>query len=211
MLLAAIFITSVSVALQPGPQNTAFASQSKVLYLTFDDGPSGLYTPQILDVLRREHVHATFFVLGYRCRDLPAIVRRMQREGHEVGSHGFDHRYLPGQPRRVVLSEVTMADTAISQVTGHKPRYYRPTYGALDRSEIPMVNRLGHRVMYWSVDSLDWKATSADFVVRNVEGRARPGSIVLFHDGVSDSRYTVKALPTIIRYYKAHGYVFRTL
>ncbi|MCF8568045.1 polysaccharide deacetylase family protein [Alicyclobacillus tolerans] len=68
------------------PEYPAFASQDKAIYFTLDDGPSAIYIPQILNVLCREHVHATF-VLGYRCRELPAIVRRMQREGHEVGRH----------------------------------------------------------------------------------------------------------------------------
>ncbi|KPV45757.1 polysaccharide deacetylase [Alicyclobacillus ferrooxydans] len=183
----------------------------KVLYLTFDDGPGAVYTPQILNVLRREHVHATFFVLGYRCRELPAIVRRIKREGHEIGSHGYDHRNLTHAPESVVKSEIKMADTAIVAVTGHKPLYYRPTYGGIDRREIPVIRKMGHPVVFWTVDSLDWKAKSAANIVHNVERNAGPESIVLFHDGISQSQLTVRALPDIIRYYKAKGYAFRIL
>ncbi|WP_067619554.1 polysaccharide deacetylase family protein [Alicyclobacillus acidiphilus] len=186
-------------------------AQQKVLYFTFDDGPGALYTPQILDVLRREHVHATFFVLGSRCTELPDVMKRMQREGHEIGSHGYDHRNLAHVPEHVIRSEVQMADTAIVQVTGKKPRYFRPAYGAIDRRELPMILQMGHPVVFWTVDSLDWKATSAASIIHEVKTWARPGSIVLFHDGVSQSRYTVQALPVLIRYYRTQGYVFKVL
>lgn len=183
----------------------------RVLYLTFDDGPSTAYTPQILNALCREHVHATFFVLGYRCRELPAITRRIMREGHEIGNHGYDHRDLAHAPESVIKSEIRMADSAIVAVTGQKPLYYRPTYGGIDRREIPVITKMGHPVVFWTVDSLDWKAKSAETIVQNVERNAGPRSIVLFHDGISQSRLTAQALPTIIHYYKARGYVFRVL
>lgn len=169
------------------------------------------YTPQILNVLRREHVHATFFVLGYRCRELPAIVRRMQREGHEIGSHGYDHRKLSNQTESVIQLKISQADSAIRQIIGKKPLYYRPPYGALDRLEIIAIRKMGHQVSYWTVDSLDWNARSASNIVQNVEGSARPVLIILFHDGLSTSRFTVQALPMLIRYYRTRGYVFRTL
>ncbi len=188
----------------------AFA-QSKVIYLTFDDGTGAISTPRILNVLRREHVHATFFVLGDRCKELPSVVRRIQREGHEIGNHGYDHRDLRNQPDDVIESEIKHADATILQITGRKPLYYRPAYGGLDRREIHVIRHMGHPVMFWTVDSLDWKVHSVGDIVRNVEEHARPGSVVLFHDGISNSYLTAQALPEIIRYYRAKGYVFRPL
>lgn len=185
-------------------------AKQKVIYFTFDDGPGG-YTPQILNVLRQEHVCATFFILGYRCREMPSIVRRIQHDGHEIGSHGYDHRNLTRQSESVIKLEIQMADSAIVQAIGKKPLYYRPTYGGIDRRDIPFIQRMGHPVVFWTVDSLDWKAKSASIIVQNVERSARPGSIVLFHDGITPSRWTAQALPALIRYYRARGYVFRTL
>lgn len=203
--------TVVSLALCLLSAGPSFAAQKKVIYFTFDDGPGAVYTPQILNILRQKHVHATFFVLGYRCRALPAIVRRIQREGHEIGSHGYDHADLSHRSFSVVKSEITRADSAIITAVGHKPIYYRPPYGALRQGDTLAIQRLGHKVAYWTVDSQDWKAKSAVGIVQNVERSAHSGSVVLFHDGVNGSRYTVQALPILIDYYRAKGYEFRTL
>ena len=193
------------------PTQDVQAQPRRIIYFTFDDGPGAIYTPQILNVLHREHVHATFFVLGNRCNALPEIVRKIQREGHEIGSHGYDHRNLACASLPVVKSEIALADSAIAKAVGHRPLYYRPPYGAIDRTEIPAIQRMGHKVRFWTVDSADWKATSASSIVHNVERSAGPNSIVLFHDGLSTSRFTIQALPILIQYYKSRGYRFRTL
>ncbi|WP_206923015.1 polysaccharide deacetylase family protein [Alicyclobacillus suci] len=179
LLCVCVFTITSSISAKP-----VFAKQ-KVLYLTFDDGPGAMYTPQILNVLRQGHVHATFFVLGYRCREFPGVVQRIIQDGHEIGSHGYDHQNLARQPESVVKSEIRMADSAIVAVTGLNPLYYRPTYGSINRLEIPVIRRMGHPVVFWTVDSLDWKARSATTIVQNVERNAGPGSIVLFHGGKS--------------------------
>ena len=112
---------------------------------------------------------ATFFVLGYRCRELPTIVRKIKQEGHEIGNHGYDHRNVAHVPEAVVKSEIKMADSAIVGVTGRKPLYYRPTYGDIDRREIPVIRKMGHPVVFWTVDSLDRKGKSPATIVQNVE------------------------------------------
>jgi peptidoglycan-N-acetylglucosamine deacetylase len=203
IIRAVVTILSACVFLVTGivPEKPVLAKQ-KVIYLTFDDGPGAVYTPKILNVLRREHVHATFFVLGYRCQQMPLIVRQIKNEGHEIGSHGYDHRNLINKPESVIRSEIRMADSAIAQVLGQKPLYYRPPYGSIERREISNIRRMGHPVVFWTVDSLDWKAQSALTIIQNVERIAGPGSIVLFHDGTAQSRLTAQALPAIIRYYR---------
>ncbi|WP_054969501.1 polysaccharide deacetylase family protein [Alicyclobacillus ferrooxydans] len=206
--LVSLFVLLACVVV---PLRQVEAAPKKVMYFTFDDGPGAIYTPQILDILRRERVHATFFVLGNRCKELPGVVRRIQNEGHELGSHGYDHRNLASAPFPIVKSEITLADTAIEHVVGRKPIYYRPPFGAIDRREIPAIRRIGHKVSFWTVDSVDWSATSASTIVQNVERAAGPGSVVLFHDGLSTSRFTIQALPILIRYYRDRGYEFRTL
>ncbi|SDW29959.1 Peptidoglycan/xylan/chitin deacetylase, PgdA/CDA1 family [Alicyclobacillus hesperidum] len=186
-------------------------TNEKVLYLTFDDGPSERYTPKLLDVLRESKTPATFFVLGHRCEQFPAIVRRMEREGHELGNHGFTHTDPAKQAVTTMTRDIEMADSAIIRACGKKPVYYRPPYGSIKPDEIAYVHRLGHPIALWTVDSEDWKAESSRSIVERVEQEAHPGSIILFHDGISTSRYTVEAIPTIIKDYKAKGYIFRTL
>lgn len=193
------------------PRTTATATPARLVYLTFDDGPSQRYTPRVLDILRRERVRATFFVLGYRCDEFPRLVRRIRREGHEIGSHGYYHRLLVHEPEAIVKSDLLRADAAIEHACGTRPVYYRPPYGAMDEADKSLVQRLGHPIALWTVDSEDWKATSDVAIIANVRQAIRPRAIVLFHDGVSASRWTVRALPVLIRYLRSQGYSFQVL
>lgn len=205
------FAHSRSVPVAEGHVASSHPSSEKVLYFTFDDGPSQRYTPMLLDVLRTYHVEGTFFLLGNRCAESPWIVRRIRLEGHEIGSHGYDHQYILHKSQADIRDEVTRADLAIYNACGTRPIYYRPPGGLLDREERVTIHRLGHPIAMWTVDSQDWRTPSAEAIVRNVEAAAQPGSIILFHDGVSNSRYTIQALPTLIRFYRSQGYDFRTL
>ncbi|MCL6547926.1 MAG: polysaccharide deacetylase family protein [Alicyclobacillus sp.] len=195
----------------PGTAVQAAPATAKVVYFTFDDGPSQRYTPQILDILAQHHVRATFFVLGFRCREFPDIVRRIRREGHQIGSHGFDHRSLLAQSEQGLRAEVLRTDEVVMKVCGVRPLYFRPPGGLVKPGDEEAIHRLGHPIAMWTLDSQDWKARSAAEIVRNVESGARSGAIVLFHDGVSNSRLTVQALPELIQYFAAHNYRFQTL
>ncbi|MDQ0191418.1 polysaccharide deacetylase family protein [Alicyclobacillus cycloheptanicus] len=184
------------------------AASHKTLYLTFDDGPSQRYTPQILDILRREHVRATFFVLGSRSQEYPGLVRRIRLEGHELGNHGFYHEVITGKPDVWVRQDVTKAERAIRAASGVTPVLYRPPGGMIDQREMAMLTKAGHPVVLWTLDSGDWRAKSAAPIVNTVLRNVQPGAIVLFHDGISPSRYTAQALPKIIRVCRARGYTF---
>lgn len=183
----------------------------KVVYLTFDDGPSLIYTPKILTVLRQKDVHATFFVLGSRVKSFPQITRLVVQNGHEIGNHGFQHDYPTAMTSPVFVADVRRTDRAIRQITGCEALYYRPPGGLITSKEVSNVQRLGHPLAGWAVDSRDWNAKSSKEIVNRVLRNVRPGSIILLHDGVSASRWTVQALPVIIDALKARGYHFRTL
>ncbi|MFB5189880.1 polysaccharide deacetylase family protein [Alicyclobacillus fastidiosus] len=183
----------------------------QTIYLTFDDGPSKLYTPKILDVLRSKHVPATFFVLGFRVREFPGIARRLVAEGHEVGNHGYQHEFLPEKTTAWVEEDVKKTDGTIHQVTGSYPKYYRPPGGLITDNEEKSLRTLGHPVILWTVDSQDWKAANSAQIVREVVQQCRPGAVILMHDGVSKSRFTVEALPEIIDLLRAEGYHFARL
>ncbi len=183
----------------------------QVVYLTFDDGPSKMYTPRILDILHQEHVQATFFVLGFRAQAFPATMRRIRREGHEIGNHGFYHTFLTHKSKSWIQMDVTKADEAITSACGVRPLYYRPPGGILSRKDWNILRSMGHPIAMWSLDTEDWKAQNADTIIQSVKNNIHPGSIILMHDGVSGSRYTVIALPIIIRFLKSAGYSFKTL
>ena len=155
-LVLGLVVATSSYILHPIQAHAA----QKVLYFTFDDGPSERYTPKILDILRREHVPATFFVLGFRSEQFPHLVRRMTAEGHEIGNHGFYHERIIGKPDEWVRKDVLRADQVIRKASGVNPVLYRPPGGMIDLHEILMLHREGHPVILWTLDSNDWKTTS---------------------------------------------------
>ncbi len=182
--------------------------------LTFDDGPDALYTPQILRILAREHVRATFFILGRHAQMYPGIVERIVREGHALGNHTFDHANLlkltPGQVRW----EVETTERALYRLTGVHTVWFRPPYGNVDARLLRQMDGLGYHVVNWSVDSADWRSLSTARVAANVLSTVRPGAIVLQHCSGNPHEIlsgTVAALPIIIHALRARGYQFVTV
>ncbi|MCF8567987.1 polysaccharide deacetylase family protein [Alicyclobacillus tolerans] len=205
--LLGIEIVVLCSILCPVPAHAA----QKVLYLTFDDGPSIVYTPRILDILKQEHVKATFFVLGFRSEQFPGLVRRISKEGHEIGNHGYYHEHIVRKSRDWVIEDIQKTDVAIRKAAGVIPVYYRPPGGLIDKQEVSTIRKTGHPIALWTVDSVDWKSYSATTIVHNVMNGIRPGAIVLLHDGVTNSQYTTQALPILIRKCRAQGYTFQVL
>lgn len=182
--------------------------------LTFDDGPDARYTVQILDILKREGVHATFFVLGSQVRQYPDVALRIVREGHALGNHSFDHRNLRTMDRQARNWEVTSTDRELLRITGRHTRYFRAPYGSVDSQVITQLGRMGYTVVNWSVDSSDWRSIPSAQVVKNVLSNVRPGAIILQHCAGNDKEIltgTVAALPVIIHRLRAAGYGFATV
>ncbi|MDP9727416.1 polysaccharide deacetylase family protein [Alicyclobacillus sp. TC] len=190
---------------------TSIKKVSPVIYLTFDDGPSERYTPIILRELKAEHIHATFFVVGYRCERYPELVKQMARDGHTIGNHSYRHQDIVQLALDELKSDVHKTDQIIYQASGIRPILYRPPGGHIEQNEIHFLQKMGHPVRLWNVDSQDWKATSQEDIWHALHGHVYPGSIILFHDGVSGSRYTAEILPKLIHEWKKDGYQFRTL
>lgn len=195
-----------------GTLGQAFASSSRPIYLTFDDGPNPIWTPRVLEILRRKHVHATFFVLGYEAVKYPAIIRQIHRDGHEIGNHGYYHTFIVNKSRAWVMSDVLRTDKAVASISGTKPQYFRPPGGILSLSDVGLISHIGHPIAMWTVDTNDWKAKNKASIVAAVRKNVKPGAIILLHDGISTtSRYTVQALPAIIDNLRNRGYSFYTL
>ncbi|MDB5084047.1 MAG: chitooligosaccharide deacetylase [Bacilli bacterium] len=182
--------------------------------LTFDDGPDDLWTPRILDVLRHYNVHATFFLVGHRAEAHPEVLRRIVREGHVAGNHTYDHPKLTDITPAEVESEITRTSDIIQRTAGVKPALFRPPYGALSVPVIEQIRRLGYKIIFWDVDSLDWSGLTAAQVAANILAHVHPGSIILQHSagGVGESlEDTVQALPYVITTLEREGYQFRTV
>ncbi|GEM_PF-384190 len=190
--------------------------EQPTVYLTFDDGPSR-WTPDVLDILREEHVPATFFVLGQAAEARADIVHRMVEEGHAIGNHTYNHKYEELYTSFAGFWEqVERTDRILTRLTGQSIRLLRApggTYTNFDAFYFYYLERAGYMVHDWTVDSGDSKriGVPAEEIVRNVKQAKLTHEVnVLLHDSAGHEA-TVKALPAIIRYYKEQGYRFAVL
>jgi peptidoglycan/xylan/chitin deacetylase (PgdA/CDA1 family) len=171
--------------------------------LTFDDGPSR-FTPKLLDVLRRERVPATFFVLGRLVRRHPALVRRIHAEGHLVANHSFDH------PKRASIEawrrQIQRTEELIRAAGVPVARFFRPPHGVVRPALLRLCHELGYTVVLYTLLSSDWELPGVKALVSQVLHRVAPGSIVVLHDAGGNRQQTLDALPDIIRGLRRKGF-----
>lgn len=183
---------------------------SKVIALTFDDGPSLGGTDRILEILRRNNVKATFFIIGRNLQLYPQIGQQIVSEGHAIANHTWSHSYNRFN-WATAAREVDDTTNLIYKVTGVKTNLFRPPGGFLNNGPAGYAKSKKYGVALWSADSNDWKRPSVAGLVNNVVGGATPGGIALMHDGGGDRSSTIKALPIIISKLRSKGYTFVTL
>lgn len=186
-------------------------SSSRQVALTFDDGPDVYFTTQILDILKKEDVKATFFVIGERAQAHPEMVKRIVNEGHVIGNHTWDHPYLPKSTSQKVHYEISKTDEFLDSLLGFHPTIFRPPYGAVSPEIIKETSSLGYSIINWSVDTRDWAGTSPEQIMGYVKKEIYPGGIILQHcaGGKKDNlSNTVKALPVIISTLRSQKYKF---
>lgn len=177
-------------------------TRRKCVALTFDDGPSPDATPRILDALRAAGATATFFVLGEAVRRHPELLRRIVREGHAVGLHGYCHRSLVFASPAAFVREISRARAACPGVILH---WFRPPHGFKTLAMPFLTRRLGLRLAAWSVNPRDYQADSPSQIASAVLSRLHPGAIVLLHDGPGRTA-TADALPHILAGLREQGY-----
>ncbi|MDE3052910.1 MAG: polysaccharide deacetylase family protein [Gemmatimonadota bacterium] len=181
--------------------------------LTFDDGPNPDATPPILDALAQAGVHATFFILGRHAERWPALVRRVHDEGHAIGNHGYYHRKLHFKGPRYVRHDLGRGADAIAQACGARPALFRAPHGFRSPWVNAIARSMGERVIGWSLGVWDSDRPGVDEIVHRTLAGARPGSILLLHDGdgydpAGDRRQTAGAVPRIVGQLAARGYAF---
>lgn len=178
----------------------------RAIALTFDDGPDPEETPALLDLLRRENVKATFFLIGRRVDEHPELARRIADEGHLVGNHSHNHRWQNTLTSpSAIAREMTDAQGAIERATGVVPRFYRPPIGLTTPNFQTAIRRVGLKLVGWEVRPFDTQYP-ADEVVKRVLRGVKPGSIVLLHDGFSPPGKIVEITATLIRELRTRGF-----
>lgn len=183
-------------------------SNAKTVALTFDDGPHPITTALLLDTLRRHGIRATFFVVGEKAEENPALLKRIAADGHQVACHTYSHDNLVTMNSHELENELTYWERDVDGILGRGSRYLRPPGGDFNADTISMVRRRGYVLALWSVNPGDWHNPPPKTIVKTVLDKVHPGAVILMHD---DGINTVRALPAIITGLQKRGYHFATL
>lgn len=193
---------------KPSPPLT---TTPKVIALTFDDGPSPQYTPEILSLLTRYHAHATFFVLGSEVAHWPGIVKDIVKQGSAVANHGYVHVNYFRVGVSGVIQDMDRTAALLKKEKIPTVPFYRPPYGNSNKALVAALHQKGLTVALWSIDTRDWTSPGTSFITKRVLANARPGAIVLMHDSGGNRSQTVSALAAILPVLKSEGYQLVTL
>ena len=171
--------------------------------LSFDAAWGNEDTQQLIDILGKYGVKATFFVVGEWVDKYPESVLALHEAGHEIMNHSDDHAHFTKLSRDQMQQNINACNDKIEQVTGVRPTLFRPPYGEYDDNVVLTTRAMGMEPIQWDVDSLDWKDLSAGEITKRVTSKVQAGSIVLFHNA---AKHTPEALPTILETLLRDGY-----
>lgn len=177
----------------------------KMLSISFDAAWGNEDTQQLIDILAKYDIKATFFVVGEWVDKYPESVKALSDAGHEVMNHSNDHAHFTKLSKQQMQENINACNDKIEAVTGIRPTLFRPPYGEYDDNVVLATRDLGMEPIQWDVDSLDWKDLSAADITQRVTSKVQPGSIVLFHNA---ALHTPEALPGIIEALLQEGYTF---
>jgi peptidoglycan/xylan/chitin deacetylase (PgdA/CDA1 family) len=181
------------------------ATEEKVLYLTFDDGPIPEITPWVLEVLKRYDAKATFFCVGDNVRRYPSVFKQILQEGHAVGNHTYNHISGWDSENIPYFHNVRHCANLV------KSDLFRPPYGRLTPKQVQFLTR-HYKIIMWDVLSGDFDAAvTNEECLNNVISAARKGSIIVFHDSLKASERMMYALPRVLEHFKQRGYRFESL
>lgn len=209
-----VLIAQKNTTAKPGtPQKIPFVgnenTNKKLVAITFDDGP-GAYTGRLLDILKSHGVKATFFLQGKNAVRYPDLIKRMDAEGHAIGNHSYSHAYLPNLSAAGVASELEKCNAAIRKAVGYNAVVLRCPYGSSGPTVKKAAADANMPIIYWSVDSLDWKSRNKTAILNTVFNQqgVKDGSIILLHD---IHKTTVDTMDEMITRLKNQGYTLVTV
>lgn len=190
-------------------------TNEKLLALTFDDGPDEDFTPQILDILKKYDVKATFYVIGEKVQYNKKIIKREFEEGHEIGNHTYTHINVSKNGYNKIRKEIGDTQSAVKSVTGVYPKTFRPPYRAISRDMCDIIKQEDMNIVLWSyVDARDWESPGVNTIVKSIETGIQNGCIILLHDYNkirNPKSQTIEALDIIIPDLLEKGYKFVTI
>lgn len=188
------------------------APDAKLVALTFDDGPDKNYTMDVLDILRKNKLKATFFTVGIQVKKYPEIMKLIAQDGHAIGNHSYHHPNLSKLDSKTIKEEIKWTDYLIEESVGYVPRLVRAPYGALSPLVRSIMKDNNRELVGWTVDTRDWAGESVANMRANVNKNTKPGGIILMHSfGSKHLKNTVELLPLIIEDLSKKGYTFVTV
>ena len=207
---------SARIATTGGPKHVQGAFEVEpppgpVVHLTFDDGPHPSYTPQILDTMARHDAQGTFYVLGSVANHHRDLLRRIHDDGHGIQNHTWSHRNLVGASDSAIRNEIMTTRDLVQHVTGQATTCLRPPFGATNARVRDVAASMGHSIELWDVDPQDWRRPGASTIADRVISQARPGAVILLHDGGGERSQTVAALDMILTELGSRGYRFTAM
>lgn len=212
-LVCFLFLTAVnSETLVVKPINTQPLPGS--VALTFDDGPSFQYTPAILDILKKNHIHATFYIVGSEAKKFPNIIKKIIQDGNMVADHSYNHINLSKVSDEKLNFEIVGTQKLIYEMTGKTMVCFRPPYSVKSDKIESMALKNNMAIVYPGINSYDYKNLGVKQLVRRIVALSHSGSIFTFHDGAlsgEDRTQTLAALPEIIQGIKNKGLNFSTI
>ena len=176
--------------------------EDNAIAISFDASWGGSQTMEILDILDRYGIKATFFLVGIWVDKYPELVQEISARGHEIGNHSDSHPHMSSLNEAQIRTELTGVSDKIEALTGTRPTLFRPPYGDYNNPVVTVSRSAGYECVQWSVDSLDWKNRGVEDLVRRATSNVQPGDIVLFHN---DSQYITQALPSVLDAYQQQG------
>lgn len=187
------------------------AGSEKVLYLTFDDGPTPEITEQVLAILNQYNAKATFFCIGDNIRKYPEIFESIINQGHEIGNHTFNHLKGWQTNNCNYLENVNLCNSQIA-IHRNPSKLFRPPHGRIKNSQAKSLLKRGYNIIMWDVLSFDWKQNlNPEKCYHNVKNNASSGSIIVFHDSKKASQRMLYALPKTLNHFSKQGYVFKSI
>ena len=183
-------------------------NSSMKIALTFDDGPHPVQTPQILDLLDKYGIKATFFTVGVNATYYSDTLDLISRRGHEIGNHTFSHPQVSSLDPETLKSEVETCESTIYGLTDRKTKLFRPPEGMIDSDVKKVLGKLDYKVILWDIDTRDWAHTPPKKIAQNVIDNICSGDIILMHDYISYNSPTLEALELFVPVLLEQGYSF---
>lgn len=195
---------------------TGLRRGTRLLALTYDDGPNDPYTLRLLEVLASQQVRATFFLIGRYVRQRPELVREIVRAGHVVGNHTFTHPLLTFKSASEIRRELGDCRAALQDAIGEHSNLFRPPFGGRRPAVLQIAHEIGLAPVMWNVTGYDWNAAPAEAIARKVGEQIRGGDVILLHDGGhrgmgADRSQTILATERLLARYRPEGYEFATI